>query len=172
MISLLVATDPRGVIGNKGKIPWYIPLDLQLFKNRTMGSSIIMGRVTYQSLPVRPLLGRVNYVVSHTKAPVCPHRSMAESLAGPIWCKSFDEAITDAKKNTKSDGTQKEIFVIGGEQIYKLALESGIVERIILSRIRKEYDGDRFFHVPDGWAETEKESHDDFDIIHFMKDSK
>ena len=64
MITILVAYDQNRVIGNKGGIPWDIPRDLQLFKKRTVNNVVIMGRNTWESLPVRPLPGRINIVVS------------------------------------------------------------------------------------------------------------
>ncbi len=169
MISIIVAADPKGVIGKGNTIPWHISEDLKLFKKRTLNSSIIMGRLTWDSLPRRPLLGRVNYIVSRGPARPCPHTCLEESLAGPIWCKTLEDAVKDALCNKTDEGKQKEIFIIGGEQIYKLAMESGIVDRVILSRVHQEYEGDRYFHIPDNWSPVEKEIYEGFDVIHFLK---
>lgn len=163
MISILVACDPNGVIGKGNQIPWYLPADLKLFKHRTLGSSVIMGRKTWDSLPKKPLIGRVNYVVSHGEAHACPHTCLAESLAGPVWCKTLEGAIEDANKN------KKEIYIIGGEQIYKAALDLGVVNRIIMSRLPNTYEGDHFFHLPADWRECEREDHGEFDVIYFVK---
>lgn len=169
MISILVAADPNGVIGNGQKIPWHLPEDLKLFKKRTLGSSIIMGRLTYESLPRRPLIGRVNYVVSRGPAQYTPHRNLDETLAGPIWVNSVEAAVEDAKKNQMDDGSPKPIWIIGGEQIYNLALKANLVERIVLSRVHQAAEGDKFFIVPAGWQEVERENHTGFDVIHFVK---
>jgi dihydrofolate reductase len=165
MITILVAVDPYGVIGQENTIPWYLPEDLKLFKQRTLGHSVVMGRKTWDSLPRKPLPGRINYVISRQSPPESSHTCLADSLAGPLWFKSFDEAIEDARKNK-----DKEIFIIGGEQIYDLAMKSGQVDRIIMSRLFLSYRGDRYFHVPDGWMASEIEHREGFDVIHFVKE--
>jgi dihydrofolate reductase len=164
MISIIVAADLNGVIGCGDTIPWHIPSDLKLFKQRTLGHSVILGRKTWDSLPRKPLPGRVNYVISRGPAPESCHRCFEDSLAGPLWFKSFDEAVEDAKKNKGKD-----IFIIGGEQIYKLALDANIVQRIILSRVQDIYEGDHYFHLPAGWIASEIEKHEGFDVVYFIK---
>ena len=169
MISIIVASDPNGIIGKGNTIPWYLPADLKFFKQRTMGSSIVMGRLTWDSLPKKPLLGRVNYVISRSDAhPTC-HSCLAESLAGPLWFHSLQEAIEDAKLNKQDDGTQKQIYIIGGEQIYKLALELNLVDQIILTRISTCYEGDHYFNIPPNWVLWDKEDHDGFSILRYGK---
>jgi len=165
MISIIVASDPNGVIGKGNAIPWHIPEDLKLFKQRTMGSSIIMGRLTWDSLPRKPLLGRVNYIVSRGEARPCPHTCLEESLAGPIWCKSLPEAIKDAELMKDDHGITRPIYIIGGEQIYQMALELDCVDRIILSRLKKEHEGDRYFKIPSNWMELDVECHSEFDVV-------
>ncbi|AWX93839.1 hypothetical protein DPM13_14495 [Paracoccus mutanolyticus] len=64
MISLVVARARNGAIGKDNTIPWHIPADMRLFQRETLGSAIIMGRLTWESLPVRPLKNRMNIVVS------------------------------------------------------------------------------------------------------------
>src|SRR5438477_747847 len=63
-IALVVARAANGVIGDKGKIPWRIPADMRRFRQITMGKPCIMGRKTWESLPKRPLPGRLNIIVS------------------------------------------------------------------------------------------------------------
>src|SRR5579872_1932386 len=110
MISIIVAADPNGVIGKENTIPWYLPEDLKLFKRRTMGSSIIMGHKTWNSLPKKPLVGRINYVISRGAGEPTHHTCLEESLAGPIWCKSLQSAIEDARRNKNEEGNVREIF--------------------------------------------------------------
>src|SRR6056297_2084113 len=64
MISLVVARDRNGAIGKDGDIPWYAPEDLAFFQREPLGSALIMGRRTWESLPVKPLGRRLNIVVS------------------------------------------------------------------------------------------------------------
>lgn len=148
MINIIVATDPNGVIGKDNKLCWNVPEDLKLFKKRTLNSSIIMGRLTWNSLPKKPLPNRTNYIIS---------RDHQEPEG--IWCKSLEEAIEKAK------GT--EINVIGGEQIYKLALP--LADRIILSKIHKEYEGNKYFNIPWDWVEYDRENYDEFDVIYYRR---
>jgi dihydrofolate reductase len=103
MVGLIWAQSTSGVIGRDGRIPWRLPEDQARFKELTMGHTVVMGRLTWESLPanVRPLPGRKNVVVTR----------QAEYMAeGADVVTTLDEAVTG------------ETWVIGGEQIYTLAL--------------------------------------------------
>ena len=103
-VGLIWAQSPSGVIGRDGGIPWRLPEDQARFKDLTMGHTVVMGRLTWESLPakVRPLPGRRNVVVTR----------QADYMAdGAMVVGSLDEALTD-----------DETWVIGGAQIYSLAL--------------------------------------------------
>ena len=131
-IEIIVAMTPNRVIGNNGTLPWRIKEDMQLFKEITMdvdGSSVLMGRNTYESIPekFRPLPGRLNIVVSK-KLPPEPNI---------IICSSLDEAID------RAIDYQKPIFVIGGVSMYQEALPKASILHI--SHIKKEYDGGTYF---------------------------
>ncbi|MBV8789847.1 MAG: dihydrofolate reductase [Mycobacterium sp.] len=105
-VGLVWAQSTSGVIGRDGDIPWRVPEDLARFKQVTTGHTVIMGRRTWQSLPapVRPLPGRRNVVLS---------RQADFAAAGAEVVDSFQAALSD---------TDTETWVIGGEQIYLLAL--------------------------------------------------
>lgn len=166
MIYLIVATDPNGVIGKGNTIPWHCPEDLKLFKQRTMGGAVIMGNNTWKSLPKKPLPGRRNYVLTRSVEWLSIGEDEINKIAPmshTIRCSHLKDAIKDAKRFTEN------IFIIGGEQIYNLALEKNVVDRIILSKFKKEYDGDRYFKIPENWVEYQKEEHDDFDVAYFIK---
>ena len=103
-VGLIWAQSPSGVIGRAGGIPWRLPEDLARFKELTLGHTVVMGRLTWESLPstVRPLPGRRNVVVTR----------QADYMAeGATVVGSLDDALTD-----------DQAWVIGGEQIYALAL--------------------------------------------------
>ena len=103
-VGLIWAQSPSGVIGRAGGIPWRLPEDLARFKERTMGHTVVMGRLTWESLPpkVRPLPGRRNVVVTR----------QADYMAdGATVVGGLDEVAAD-----------DEMWVIGGGQIYTLAL--------------------------------------------------
>ena len=126
MISIIAAIDPKGVIGRDNKLPWEIPDDMKHFRNATRNSVVIMGRKTWESIG-RPLPGRVNIVVT----------SHEISNRDIIVRRSLRDAIGKAKSYNK------EIYIIGGATLYKEAL--GVADRLILSHVKKEYEGDSYF---------------------------
>lgn len=144
-IALVVAKAANGVIGDRGRIPWRLPEDMRRFKRVTMGKPCIMGRKTWESLPKKPLPGRVNIVVTRD-----PH-FVAD---GALVVHSFDEAI--ARAESKSAG---EIAVIGGEEIYRAALSGA--DSIYLTEVIAEFPGDARFPAidPAEWRETAREDH-------------
>ncbi|KJX75081.1 dihydrofolate reductase [Mycobacterium lepromatosis] len=108
MVSLVWAQSTTGVIGRGGGIPWRVPEDLTRFKQLTMGHPVVMGRRTWDSLPagVRPLSGRRNVVLS---------RQIDFMAEGAEVFGSLEETISNFE-------TEPEMWVIGGGQIYRLAL--------------------------------------------------
>ncbi len=132
-ISIISALSDNFVIGNKGDLPWHIPEDFRIFKEITKGKPVIMGRKTWESLPKKPLPGRLNVIVSRNPQTVLE-----------------DAVIVDSIKNAISLASKKqpeieEIMIIGGAQIYKQALDSNTVDTLYLSQVKGEYDGDTFF---------------------------
>lgn len=123
-ISLIWAEAADRVIGRDGGIPWRLPEDLQLFKQLTMGATVVMGRSTWESLPgsVRPLPGRRNLVVTHRTS---------YDAAGAEVVSSLDEALDDSAGD---------VWVIGGASIYEQAL--GRADRVVRTRVHVQVDGD------------------------------
>lgn len=124
MFSLIVAIGNNNEIGKDNKLLWNIPEDLKNFRKITTGNTIIMGRKTYESIG-RPLPNRKNIVLT---------RNIEKKLVNPTSDEieiynSFDEVI---KKYSK---IEEEIFILGGEQIYKEALEKNIVDKLYISHI-------------------------------------
>jgi dihydrofolate reductase len=139
-IILVVAIADNGVIGKDGAIPWHISEDLKRFKALTMGHTIVMGRKTWDSLPRKPLPGRANVVVT---------RNADWSAEGAIRASSVGQAV---------DGTSGPVFIIGGAEIYDLALPHAT--RVELTEVHRAFDGDaRFDFDRKGWRETARESH-------------
>lgn len=130
-ISLIAACSDNRAIGYKGRIPWHIPEDLQFFKEKTKGKPIIMGRVTYETLPF-PLPQRKHIILS---------RSPYKAPQDMIVCSSFKEALEQAKPYLKPD--DPEIMVIGGDAIYHMALP--FAKRIYLTEVATTVEGDAFF---------------------------
>jgi dihydrofolate reductase len=127
-ISFIVAKSLNNVIGFQNKLPWRLKDDLEMFKKLTMGHHILMGRKTFESIG-RPLPGRMSLVVSSEPR-------MNEE--GVFWFNSLFKAIKQAERSGEN-----ELFIIGGEKIYKSALS--LCDRIYLTEVNAEIEGDTFF---------------------------
>ena len=143
-VSIIVAQAENGVIGLNNQLPWRLSNDLQFFKHITMGKPLIMGRKTFDSIG-KPLPGRLNIVLT---------RDSAWSVDGVEVVHSLADAIALANRQ------HKEIMVIGGEQIYRQAID--IAQRIYMTRVHTYVEGDAVFPELDDhqWRETIKQSHD------------
>lgn len=142
-ISLIVATDKKGVIGKNNALPWRMPADMAFFKENTMGHPVIMGRKTFESIG-RPLPGRQNIVVSHNP----DFQPDGVQVAG-----SIDKAIALGVVSHIS-----EIFVIGGQAVYEAALPKA--NKIYLTLIDADVDGDKQFRYdPAEWREVSRQAH-------------
>ena len=143
MISLIVAVSTNNVIGADGDLPWRLSDDLKRFKVVTMGKPIVMGRKTHESIG-RPLPGRQNIVIT---------RQNDFNADGCDVVQSTAEAVEVA-------GGADEVMVIGGSQIYATFLP--LADRIYLTRVHTEVDGDAFFPPLDGaeWRESASESYE------------
>lgn len=141
-ISLIVAMARNRVIGRNNTLPWHLPADLKHFKALTMGHHIVMGRKTYESIG-KPLPGRTSVVVT---------RNTGYSAPGVIVANSLDAAIAAC-------GNDEEIFVIGGAELYRQAINHA--DRIYLTEIEADIAGDAHFTEFDSslWLETERVSH-------------
>ncbi|HZH95108.1 MAG TPA: dihydrofolate reductase [Flavisolibacter sp.] len=131
-LSLVVAADENGVIGKDNKLPWHLPNDLKYFKNLTWAMPILMGRKTFESIG-KALPGRKSIVITRDKAWSHPGVSVVHSV---------DEAVAMAQ----ADGV-KEIFIIGGAEIFASSLQQA--GRIYLTRIHHRFNGDVYFASPD-----------------------
>lgn len=139
-IVLVVAIADNGVIGKDGGIPWHISEDLKRFKALTLNHTIVMGRKTWDSLPRKPLPGRVNVVVTRQKD----------------W--RAEGAITASSLGQATAGTSGTVMVIGGAEIYERGLP--LASRIELTEVHKNFDGDARFELDrSGWRETAREDH-------------
>jgi len=144
-IALVVAKAANGIIGDRGAIPWRLPEDMRRFRQLTISKPCIMGRKTWDSLPKKPLSGRLNIVLSHD-----PHFT----AEGAAVVSSFDESIARAELEAPV-----EICVIGGEAIYRAALPRADI--IYLTEVRADFPGDaRFPSIdPHNWREADSMEH-------------
>jgi dihydrofolate reductase len=144
-----VARGANGVIGVGGALPWRLKSDLAIFKAVTLGKPVIMGRKTWDSLPRRPLPGRMNIVLSRDGS-FEPH--------GAMICESFNEALQIGREQAAEDGAE-EVCVIGGAEIFKAALPRA--RRLYLTEVDAAPEGDVSFPGFDeaDWMEVRREAH-------------
>lgn len=144
-ITLIAAVAENRVIGRNGALPWRLPDDLRRFKQRTGGHVVIMGRRTFESLD-GPLPNRPAIVVSRSRDLDTGEATRAFSL---------DEAIELAR-----DRGEQEVFILGGAEIYALALP--LADRLELTVVHAEVEGDTLFPEFDlaGWTITEDDRHE------------
>ena len=131
------------VIGRDGGLPWRLPDDLKHFKRLTVDHTVIMGRKTFDEIR-RPLANRRNVVISRNPDFRPPGATVVPSLR---------EALA-------LGATEREVFVIGGGEIYRLALP--VADRIYLTVVHAEVDGDTWFPAferSDGWVLVSEETH-------------
>lgn len=149
MTSLIVAYSDNRVIGRDNDLPWHIPEDLKRFKELTTGNTVIMGRKTFESIFKRlgkPLPNRRNIVVS----------TSLKSVKGVEIASSLPAALALAR----NDG---EVFILGGEQLYRDALKQNLVDRIYATQVHARVDGDAYFPKLDErpWRVTSREVSND-----------
>ena len=139
-VSLIVATDDGGGIGLRGGLPWHLPDDLRRFKALTLGKPVVMGRRTWDSIG-RPLPGRLNIVVS---------RDPRLAIQGATVVGTLEAALAAA-------GGVPEVCVIGGAEIYRLALP--LADTIHLTEVRANVGADTHFPSldPAQWVEVARE---------------
>lgn len=143
IVSLIGAMAENRVIGRGGHLPWHLPKDLRHFKRLTVDHTVIMGRKTFDEIQ-RPLSNRRNVVIS---------RNPAFRPGGVTVVPNLDEALA-------LGATEGEVFVIGGAEIYRLALPRA--DRLYLTVIHAHVEGDTFFPAFDAgaWALEEEERHE------------
>lgn len=129
-VQLVMALSDNNVIGVDGHLPWHIPFDLKWFKMNTYGSIVIMGRKTWESLPQKPLPGRLSIVLSRTR----------DKSDDCLFCQSWLEALAVARNMTL------DIYIIGGSSIYKQALLLNIVDGLIVTRVHTTVQGHHLTH--------------------------
>ncbi len=139
ILSIIVAIAKNHAIGKDNKLLWYLPNDLKHFKNTTSGHTVIMGRKTFDSVG-KPLPKRRNIVITR----------QAISIEGCEVVDSLEAAIALCK-------SEDEVFIVGGAEIYRQAIP--LTDRIYLTIIDHEFDGDTFFPElnPDEWQESKRE---------------
>ncbi|HCW07771.1 MAG TPA: diacylglycerol kinase [Cytophagales bacterium] len=147
IISIIAAVAKNGVIGKANDLPWRLPDDMKYFMETTSGHHVIMGRKNYESLPpkFRPLPNRTNIVIT---------RQQNFHADGCKVIHDLNEGVTLAKQNQ-----EKELFIIGGAEIYQLALAQ--TDQLYLTEIDAEIVGDTYFPYwnKSEWKEISRKHH-------------
>ncbi|MBL7938957.1 MAG: dihydrofolate reductase [Flavobacteriales bacterium] len=150
IVSAIAAVAQNGTIGNKGDLPWHLPDDLKYFQRITKGHHVITGRKNYESIPAkyRPLKDRVNIVVTRNSGYVAPGALVVDSLNAGLEIAHL--------------ANESEAFIIGGGQIYREALTMRLVDRLYLTVVHADVQGDTHFPKLDGdeWEELERKRHE------------
>ncbi len=142
-ITLVVAASQNNAIGKDNQLLWHLPKDMRFFKNTTWALPILMGRKTFESMGSRLLPGRLNIILT---------KQLGLSIEGAIVVNTMEAAIAIAQKED-----YKELMVIGGGQIYEMALP--IANKIWLTRVHTQIDGDTFFPLLDeDWEKISTET--------------
>jgi dihydrofolate reductase len=162
-IVIIAAMAENRVIGKDNALPWPLKEGLGNFKELTMGWPCIMGRKTWESLPKRPLPGRLNIVVSRALS------LEASSVPKNELCPQGVKIVSSLPAAIEHCVGYEKIFICGGEAIYKQTLE--LANKIELTLLHKSYDGDTFFPEIDSacWEITNTVNFDTFSFITYTK---
>jgi dihydrofolate reductase len=157
---IIAALARNRIIGKGGSIPWHFSEDLKRFKRLTMGHTIVMGRVTYESIG-KPLSGRKNVVITTRSIPT----SVSDSTTSVLTFPSPETALNALKHDEK-------VFIIGGGQLYRYFLS--LADEMYLTILSREYEGDTYFPEYEELVNTRfrlqnEEVHEDYTFRDFIK---
>lgn len=159
MISIIVAVAENYAIGKDNQLLWHIPEDLKRFKRITSGHPVIMGKRTWESLPIRPLPGRTNIVITDNPA---------DQFEGAEKATSIAEALSLCNPDDES-------FVIGGASVYTQFIP--LCDRLYITKVHKSFEGDVFFPMLNllEWESVSRDDyppdeHNDFGYTYFIFD--
>lgn len=144
--TIIVARADNGVIGRDNQLIWKMPHDMKFFKDKTSGHYVLMGRKSYESMG-KPLPNRLNIIITHNKD---------YAAEGAMVVHSLQEAL-----DFSAQQKQKEVFILGGGEIYRQALENGWVDKIYLTEIKGSFEGDTYFPELNeaDWKEVAREEY-------------
>ncbi|MDR1710672.1 MAG: dihydrofolate reductase [Propionibacteriaceae bacterium] len=164
-LTAIAAVGANGVIGRDQGLPWHLPEDFRRFKQVTMGASLIMGRVTFESIG-RPLPGRVSIVVSR-REPTPGFSGLPAALDGTptqvVWVHSLEEALEVAAE------ADRPAFVAGGARVYEQAWP--FLSDLDITEVHAAPVGDAHFPQIDPalWREVSREPHGEFDFVAYQR---
>ena len=132
-VALIVAMDLERGIGKNNDLMWHLPKDMRFFKETTLGQVVVMGRKNWDSIPekYRPLSNRENVVLTRNKKFSSDDCVVLHDLV-EVWEKYQDEE-------------ERTVFIIGGGEIYRQAIESGLIEEMYITHVSGTYNAETFF---------------------------
>ena len=165
-VSLIVAMDSNRGIGKNNDLMWHLPADMNFFKETTKNQIVVMGRKNYDSIPekYRPLPNRLNVLLTRNKD------FKAENC---LVFNSLNECLDHFK-----DEKERKVFIIGGGEIYKMALDSGCLDEMYITNVHGVFDADTFFPKFDesiwkneviGSQSIDEKHKFSFEIRHYLK---
>jgi dihydrofolate reductase len=132
-VSLIVAMDSNRGIGKNNDLMWHLPADMNFFKEKTKNQIVVMGRKNYDSIPekYRPLPNRLNVILTRNKD------FKADNC---LVFNTFDDCLTHFEQEN-----ERKVFIIGGGEIYKMALDSNFLNEMFITYVDGVFDADTFF---------------------------
>lgn len=131
MISIIVAFDKNNLIGNDDALPWHYPDDLKYFKEKTLNKTVLMGRKTFDS------------IIKRNNKPLPKRNNIVATCNKDYKCEFSNVKVINNLEEFLQVNHEDEIFVIGGEKVYKIALK--YADRLYITHINKEYKGNVYF---------------------------
>jgi len=151
MFSVILAVDSKGGIGKNGLIPWFNREDLKWFKKKTLHHVVIMGRRTWESLPVHPLPDRINIVLS---------RTMTEAPGAFVFI-----CMNACMNFLKENHDQRTWFIIGGSHLYNQVITMNqLVDTFYVSKVHHDFECDikvNLHHIERTWSLVENDTVED-----------
>ncbi|HAA16280.1 MAG TPA: diacylglycerol kinase [Cytophagales bacterium] len=129
--TIIVARAQNGVIGKDNDLVWHLPNDLKHFKGHTKGHMLVMGRKSFESMGMGGLPGRLNMIVT---------RNREYTAEGCLVFHAVEEALEMAQAHR-----QKEVYILGGGEIYRQALDKDLVDRLVITEVHGNFEGDTTF---------------------------
>jgi dihydrofolate reductase len=154
----IMACDPRGVIGNKGQMPWSYPKEFEYFYQTVKNNIIVMGRKTFNSIPPKILRDCINIVFSRNIKTISNNNVFFMESLDEFW--KIVNLFTD-----------KKIFMIGGAEVATFFLKQNLIDEFLLTKINKNYGGDTFFplNLLAGWHSIIIDKTNNYQIYKFTK---
>lgn len=145
-VTMILAVNKKGVIGDEGKLPWHLPLELKHFKEYTNGKVLLMGGNTFKGMGCKALPERFTLVLTNNT-----HRYPAMKRDSFKYINGEDKEVFSSKVMKKIPDKllgiydEEELVIVGGESVYEKALEMGIVDKVIYSLVDDDSVGDTKF---------------------------